>query len=79
MVKTLRGGQAPLAPQAPTALKMFLIKLHAFNVNENGGVCLYLQDVMESVLVKIQTFSRNGGDGVYDGACFYLHDVVDCS
>ena len=34
---------------------------------------------MESVLVKIQAFSRNGGDGVYDGACFYLHDVVDCS
>ena len=30
---------------------------------------------MESVLVKIQAFSMNGGDGVYDRACFYLHDV----
>ena len=31
---------------------------------------------MESVLVKIEAFTMNGSDGVYDGACFYLHDVV---
>ena len=28
---------------------------------------------MESVLVKIQDFTINSSDGVYDGACFYLH------
>ena len=33
---------------------------------------------MESVLVKIQAFIMNGSDGVYDGANFYLHDVVVC-
>ena len=31
---------------------------------------------MESVLVKIEAFTMNGIDGVYDGACFDLHDVV---
>ena len=31
---------------------------------------------MESVLVKIEAFTMNGSDGVCDGACFYLHDVV---
>ena len=30
---------------------------------------------MESVLVKIEAFNMNGSDEVYDGACFYLHDV----
>ena len=33
---------------------------------------------MESVLVEIQAFIMNGSDGVYDGAYFYLHDVVVC-
>ena len=33
---------------------------------------------MESVLVKIEALAMNGSDGVYDGACFYLHDVVVC-
>ena len=42
------------------------------------GVCFYLQVVMESVLVKIEIFTMNGSDGVYDGASFYLHDVVVC-
>ena len=30
---------------------------------------------MKPVLVKIEVFTMNGSDGVYDGACFYLHDV----
>ena len=41
-------------------------------------VCFFLQAVMESVLAKIEAFIMNGSDGVYDGACFYLHDVVVC-
>ena len=32
---------------------------------------------MESVLVKIQAFTMNGSNGVYDGTCFYLNDVVN--
>ena len=58
--------------------RLFLIKLQAFNINSSGGVCFYLQAVMESVLVKIEAFTMNGSDGVYDGACFYLHGVVVC-
>ena len=27
---------------------------------------------MEPVLVKMEAFTMDGGDGVYDGACFYL-------
>ena len=30
---------------------------------------------MGPVLVKIQVFTMNGGDGVCDGGCFYLYDV----
>ena len=30
---------------------------------------------MESVLVKIEAFTMNDSDEVYDGACFCLHDV----
>ena len=30
---------------------------------------------MESVLVKIEAFTINGSNGVYDGVCFYFHDV----
>ena len=33
---------------------------------------------MESVLVKIEALAMNDSDEVYDGACFYLHDVVVC-
>ena len=33
---------------------------------------------MESVLVKAEALTMNGSDGVYDKACFYLHDVVVC-
>ena len=33
---------------------------------------------MDSVLVKNQVLTMNGSDGTYDGACFYLHDVVVC-
>ena len=33
---------------------------------------------MESVLVKIEVFTMNDSDGVYGGACFYLHDTVVC-
>ena len=58
--------------------RLFSIKLQAFNINGSGGVCFYLQAVMESVLVKIEAFTMNGSDGVYDGACFYLHGVVVC-
>ena len=41
-------------------------------------VCFYLQAMMEPVLVKVEAFTMNGRDGVSDGACFYLHDVVVC-
>ena len=34
---------------------------------------------MESILVKIQAFNRNGSDGVCDEACSYLHAVAVCS
>ena len=54
------------------------MKLQAFNINGSGGACFYLQAVMEYVLVKTETFTMNGSDGVYDGACFYLHGVVVC-
>ena len=33
-----------------------------------AGVCFWLQAVMESILVKIQAFNRNGSDGVCDKA-----------
>ena len=58
--------------------KTVLIKLWVFNINDSGGVCFYLQAMMEPVLVEIEAFAMNGSDGVYDGACFYLHDVVVC-
>ena len=29
-------------------------------------------------IVKLQVFIINGGDGVYDGTCFYLHAVSVC-
>ena len=51
------------------------MKLQAFNINGSGRFCFYLQVVMEPVLVKIEVFTMNDSDGVYDGACFYLHDV----
>ena len=54
------------------------MKLQAFNINGSGRACFYLQAVMEYVLVKTETFTMNGSDGVYDGACFYLHGVVVC-
>ena len=49
-----------------------------FNINDSGEFCFYLQAVMEPVLVKIEAFAMNGSDRVYDGACFYLHDLVVC-
>ena len=57
---------------------VFKIKLQAFNTNSSGEVCFYLEAVMESVSVKIETFTMNGSDGVYDGASFYLHSMVVC-
>ena len=57
---------------------LFLIKLKAFNINGSVGVCFYLQAVMEFVLVKVEAFTMNDSYRVYDGACFYLHDVVVC-
>ena len=53
------------------------MKLQAFNINGSGGACFYLQAV-KHVLVKTETFTMNGSDGVYDRACFYLHGVVVC-
>ena len=56
-----------------------MTKLQAFNINGNGRVYFSLKAVMESVLVKIQSFTMNDGDGVYGRACFYLYDVIACS
>ena len=46
------------------------MKFQPFNINDSGGVCFYLQAVMQSVVVKIEVFTMNGGNGVYGGACF---------
>ena len=61
-----------------SAAETVFMKLQVFNINGSGGACFYLQAMMEYVLVKIETFTMNGSDGVYDGACFYLHGVVVC-
>ena len=53
-------------------------KALSLNINSSGGVCFYLQAMREFVLVKIEAFTMNDIDGVYDGACFYLHDMVVC-
>ena len=58
--------------------RLFLIKLQAFNTNDSDGVYFCLQAVMESVLVKIQTFTIYGSDGICNGARFYLHAVLVC-
>ena len=54
------------------------MRLQAFNANGSGGVCFYLQAVMESVLVNTEGFTINGSDGVCDGASFYLHAMLVC-
>ena len=58
--------------------RLFLIKVQIFYINGSGGVCYYLQALMEPILAKIQTFTINGSDEICDKACFFIHAVVVC-
>ena len=68
----------------PTNKDMFKVddtratSVNVIQVSFDWLVKYFLKSVMETVLVKIEVFTMNGSNGVYDGACFYLHDVVVC-
>ena len=47
---------------------LFLIKRQACNLNGSARAWFYLQAVMEFVLIKLQVFIINGGDGICDGS-----------
>ena len=55
---------------------MFLVKLQASNLNGPGRVIIYVQTVMESIVVNLQTLTINVSDG---GAYFYRHALVACA
>ena len=55
-----------------------LVKLQTFNTNGNGyvcdgfydGICFTLRLWQSLYLVKVQAFTLNGIDRVWNGACF---------
>ena len=65
-----------LEPVFTSATGSVFNKLQAFHLNGTDRICFYLQAVIESLLVKLQTFTITGSGGGWGRACLYHHAVV---